>query len=614
MQRRTFLKQTSLASILSFFNPLAMAGTAAVHNLNTLNFTSINSSSLDEVILPKGYIYKVILAWGDKLFPYSPKFYYNQNTSAAQLLQAGENHDGMEFFSLDCLSKAILAINHEYNNYEYLFAPESEEHYLKPWSLEKIRKAQASIGVSIIEINKDNNWSINLNSKYNTKYHVNSPMKFSGLARGNINLSNFYDKNGNKSLGTIANCSKGKTPWGTYLTCEENFDGYFTTDYENFIPNDLQKRYGISKKGFSTNWHKFDERFDINNHPNEANCFGWIVEINPYDKNFTPIKHTALGRFKHENIVMHINENQPLIAYMGDDEQGEYIYKYVSNDNYIKSNYLKNNKLLMSGKLYAAKFNDDNTGHWIELIFNEAMKNNINNKYIKSQADILIYTRYAADLVGATTMDRPEWLAISSNKTIYAALTNNKNRGVKYPINGVNPRKNNQFGQIIRWKDSKSDNSFKWNIFLLAGSKADGGSQDKILFNSPDSLVFDKFDNLWIATDGDISNKDKFAQNGNNQLLCANPKTLEIKRFMAGPKGCEISGMCFDDEFKTLFVNIQHPGEVDQYDLPIKDKQSKNDFIARQPLYISKWPHDKNALSPRSATIAIFKENGEKLL
>jgi uncharacterized protein len=407
-----------------------------------------------------------------------------------------------------------------------------------------------------------------------------------------------------KCKGTFANCANGKTPWGTYLTCEENFQGCFTTDNINFKPNTMQQRYGVTRKGYNLYWHTFDKRFNINLNPNEVNCFGWVVEIDPADPNAIPIKHTALGRFKHENITIQAIEGKPLVAYMGDDEANEYIYKYVSKNIYIAAKGKQNSQLLTDGTLHVAKFNENKTGEWIPLTYDERFINNANNQYIHTQADIAVFTRYAADLVQATPMDRPEWLNIHPQTgDVYATLTNNKKRST---TNAANPRKNNLFGHIIRWHDDANNpNVFMWDIFLMAGSIKQGGSQDKFLFNSPDCLVFDKLGRLWFGTDGEINNQGEFEGHGHNQLFCVNPYNGEIKRFLVGPKGAEITGVCFDDDLTTLFVNIQHPGEPNSYTLPTKEGQSKEDFIARNPLYISQWPRQKDTKCPRSATIAI---------
>ncbi len=636
--RRSFLKATGLAGLIAFLNPTKLMDKQKNSSKNSddknkelLNFQSIQTDTTDEITLPQGFNYNVVCAWGDKLFPHSPNFSYGENTSDAQLLQIGENHDGMSFFHVEKHIKdvnlnanidhiGILAINHEYNNYEYLFSVGKNypgKDYLQEWTAEKVKKAQASLGVSIvgIEHNKTTNmWEVNLNSPYNKRYHLSSEMKFSGIAAGSKYLQNTYDKTGHKTKGTFANCANGKTPWGTYLTCEENFSGYFTTDNQEFIPNQIQKRYGVTKEGYKVNWHKFDERFDIAKNPNDFHSFGWVVEIDPYDKNFIPIKHTALGRFKHENIaIQQAQEGKPLIAYMGDDEQGEYIYKYISKNVYKEKDGKKNSLLLTEGTLFAAKFTANNQGEWIPLVYDERYINNPDNLYIKSQEDIQIFTRFAADLVSATDMDRPEWITINRiTKHAYVSLTNNTSRK---KINLANPRPQNKFGHIVRWKDdlehiSYGMHKFNWDIFLLAGNIEQGGSQDKILFNSPDCLAFDNQGRLWIATDGNISNTGEFANHGNNQLLCVDTDTHEIKRFMVGVKGCEISGICFDNNYQTLFLNIQHPGESDAYafSLPVSPGQSQNDFIARNPFYISSWPRNKKnttAKTPRSASIAV---------
>ncbi|MFM2343681.1 MAG: hypothetical protein RLZZ210_289 [Pseudomonadota bacterium] len=650
--RRLFLKQTGLASFFSFINPSFLFAddkldNALISKSKLLNFDSIPTDTSDEISLPKGFNYSVVCAWGDGLFPHSPKFAYGENTSDAQALQIGENHDGMSFFPLvgtkqilkqdkNTKHSGILAINHEYNNYEYLFSMNSNstntkfkgKNYLEDWTAEKVKKAQMSLGVSIVGIeyntniktkqNSNNNqhtWQVNVNSPYNKRYHLLTDMQFTGLAAGSRHLHNIYDdkkRRGHKTKGTFANCANGKTPWGTYLTCEENFSGYFTTDNQDYELSEIQKRYGVTKKGYDVNWHKFDDRFNIEKNPNEVNCFGWIVEIDPYNPQSIAKKHTALGRFKHENIAIKAIEGKQLVAYMGDDDKNEYIYKYISKGIYKEANGKKNSDLLTDGTLFVAKFSDEKYGEWIPLIYDERYLNNPKNLYIKSQVDIYIFTRYAADIVNPTDMDRPEWIAINPyTNYAYVSLTNNHSRK---KINLANPRKRNDFGHILRWQDdfehmTHAQHKFNWDIFLLAGNISQGGSQDKILFNSPDCITFDNKGRLWIATDGNISNANEFVGHGNNQLLCADTKTGEIKRFLVGVKGCEITGVCFDDVYKTLFLNIQHPGENFSYGLPTEIEQSKDDFTARNPLYISSWPRNskvgENAKTPRSATIAI---------
>ena len=339
-----------------------------------------------------------------------------------------------------------------------------------------------------------------------------------------------------------------------------------------------------------------DERFDVSKHPNEANRAGYVVEIDPFNPNSKPRKLTALGRFKHENAEVVIAANGHVVVYMGDDERGEFLYRYVSDAKYSLNG--DNSGLLENGKLYVAKFSDDLRGEWIELT--------PASTGMASQAEICIHTRQAASAVGATTMDRPEWVAVNPNKVeAYVALTNNKNRGIKpneggddASVNGPNPRAGNNYGQIVRWTPDNGDhtaNGFAWNIFALAGnplvhSDANAGSANinsGNLFNSPDGLRFDGNGFLWIQTDGNYSNKEDFDGMGNNQMLVGDTQTGAIERFLVGPNECEITGITWSTDRRTAFVGVQHPGEEGG----------------------SHWPDGGDSV-PRSAIIAVRRDDG----
>ena len=312
----------------------------------------------------------------------------------------------------------------------------------------------------------------------------------------------------------------------------------------------------------------FDERFDVSKNPNEPHRHGYIVEIDPSDPNSTPVKRTAMGRFKHENAATVLAPDGRVVAYMGDDERGEFLYKFVSSAKYQVGG--DTSSLLDDGQLYAAKFHADGTGDWIALT-PEATG--------MDATDILIYTRMAASAVGATTMDRPEWVAVNPIAAEgYCALTNNKNRGVKPNAggddtspNGPNPREANNYGQIVRWFPANDDHataSFRWDLYVMAGNPVVGEGAYKgssnvnpgNMFNSPDGMVFDSKGILWIQTDGDDDNEGEFEGQGNNQMLAGDPVTGEIQRFLTGPNGAEVTGLCWSTDLKTMFVGIQHPG------------------------------------------------------
>ncbi|MCF7362338.1 PhoX family phosphatase [Vibrio sp. A1-b2] len=574
LSRRGFLTGTAAVSAGAFLalNPVAKA-VAAKPTSSLLNFEPVPASTADTVVVPKGYKATPLISWGDPIFPNAPDFDPSgKQESAAQALQFGDNTDGMSLFPISD-DRAVLAINNEYTNYEYLF-----DHQGKNMTADDVLKAQAAVGNTIVEIvRKDGQWMIDRNGKRNRRITANTQMKMTGPAAGHELLKTAADPSGTMPKGTFNNCANGQTPWGTYLTCEENFNSFFGANTKGSVNAD-QKRYGISAKPSDYQWHKFDERFDVTKNPNEPNRHGWVVEIDPNDPNSTPLKRSALGRFKHENAALTINKDNHVVVYLGDDERGEHLYRFVSKNKYQKGDDAANRNLLEEGTLYVAQFDMEDKalkgqGRWLELTFG---KNGLTPENgFNSQAEVLIFARRAATQVGATTMDRPEWVAVHpNNEYVFCTLTNNKNRGKEgQPVGGPNPREKNNYGQIVRWMPVKGDHTaemFAWDLYLIAGNPTVNqgnlyaGSENinaNNMFNSPDGIGFDKAGRLWIQTDGNYSNKGEFAGQGNNQMLCGDPITGEIHRFLTGPVACEITGLTFSPDQKTMFIGVQHPGE-----------------------------------------------------
>jgi len=520
-----------------------------------LGFQAIPPSAEDKVIVPPGYRADVLYAWGDATGMAPVEFRWDaSNTAAEQALQAGMHHDGMELFTLSG-NRALLAVNHEYTD-EKLLHPQG----IQGWTAEQVRKSQAAHGVSVIEIEFTDRWRVVRPSKYARRITAATPMSVSGPAAGSALLG------GREALGTINNCAAGRTPWGTYLTCEENFNGYFV--HGGAIPPEM-RRYGITARGFGYRWHEFDPRFDAQANPLEPNRFGWVVEIDPYDPQSRPVKRTALGRIKHEGAMVTLAKDGRVAVYMGDDEQFEYIYKFVSSQPFDG----KRRDLLDSGALYVARFDGDGTGRWLPL---------------PSTPEGLVHARLAADAAGATKMDRPEWIAVHPrNGDVYVSLTNNSRRGRDgLPgADAANPRAPNVFGHIVRWTEAGGDaaaSEFRWSIFALGG-------EDKG-FGSPDGLWFDPGGTLWIQTDVSpgVLNRGPYAKLGNNQMLAADVTTGEIRRFLTGPNGCEITGATMTPDRRSLFINVQHPGEGTA----------------------SNWPDFRPGGRPRSATVVIRREDG----
>jgi len=574
LSRRGFLQGSAAAmGLFLAATPLAKAVAAATES-TLLDFKQIPASTADTFAVPEGYIAEPLISWGDPILPGAPAFDESGlQDAAAQAGQFGDNTDGMSFFPLGD-DHALIAVNNEYTNYEYLFAHQGKQ----ALTADEVKKAQAAHGASIFEIkrNAKGQWQVQPGAGLNRRITAYTPMELTGPAAGHALMQTSADNSGKMVLGTFNNCANGQTPWGTYLTCEENFNGYFGSSDANFSQDKHQKRYGLKNES-KYQWFTRDERFDLAKNPNEPHRFGWIVEIDPMDPTSTPKKRTALGRFKHENAAVTVDDNGHVVVYLGDDERGEHLYKFVSKNTYNPNDKAANHDLLEEGTLYVARFSAEDgalkgQGEWLELTHG---KNGLTKENgFADQAEVMIFAREAATQVGATTMDRPEWVAVHPNgKSVCCTLTNNKNRGKEgQPVGGPNPREKNNYGQIVRWWPRGGDHTatgFDWDLFLVAGNPTIGeglykGSSNvnaDNMFNSPDGLGFDADGRLWIQTDGNYSNEGEFAGMGNNQMLCADPATGEIRRFATGPIACEITGLTFAPDQRTLFVGVQHPGE-----------------------------------------------------
>jgi len=561
-----------------------------------LGFEQVPANGMDTVTVPSGYRWQVVARWGDLLWSKSLPFdQTTRGTGESQELAFGDNCDGMAMFAHQ--GRTILAVNNEYTNLKIAYANREGG---VPVNADDVRKGKAAHGISIVELDRGaRGWEIVVDSPYNRRITADTPMEITGPARGHDWMKTATDTTGTAARGTWNNCGNGRTPWGTYLTCEENFNGYFSSSDEDQVITDAWKRYGIGAKDWGYAWATADERFDISKNPNEQNRAGYVVEIDPLDPTSTPKKRTALGRFKHENAELVVTSDGYVVVYLGDDERGEFLYKFVSAEKYVEGG--GNRDLLENGQLFVAKFSDDNRGEWIALT--------PESTGMASQAEISIHTRQAASAVGATTMDRPEWIASNPrNAEVYCCLTNNKNRGKKpnaggdaTPVGGPNPREGNNYGQIVRWMPDNGNHlstDFAWDLYVLAGNptvhdNANAGSPNvdaDNMFNSPDGLAFDENGLLWIQTDGNYSNANGFAGQGNNQMLVGDPTSGEIRRFLVGPRECEITGITWSPDRRTVFVGVQHPGERGDSHFP-----------------------DGGSTAPRSSVVAVTRDDGGRV-
>ncbi len=659
MQRRRILQGGLGATALAFFGAPALTrmGEAVAQGFPPApSFLPIPAVSVDEVRVPQGYSAQVLYSWGDptgiKGHMPLPQFSGGVSTNSAedQAFQAGMDHDGMHYFPLDDDDKdedrhgrhghdrhkkrnaGLMCINYENIQPDFLLGTE-----LSP--ADRVLKMKNAHGMSVIEVREEQeNWKVVRPSKYARRITADTPMRISGPAAGHAMMQTSADPQGRRVLGMLNNCANGHTPWGTYLTCEENFNGYFQTATTPFVPSAHMGRYGISASagGFGPGWNAVDNRFDLAVEPNESNRFGWVVEVDPRDPDSKPVKHTALGRMKHENAALVLSKRGRVVVYMGDDERNEYIYKFVSDRRFDRDDHGhgRDSDLLERGTLYVAVFeagavagDKRGTGRWVPLVFGQNGLTPANG--FASQAEVLIKTRQAADRVGATMMDRPEWIAVHpESKEVYITLTNNNRRGTnppsannpdgttvagsaRPPVSEANPRMNNVYGHILRWREAGGDPaalSFEWDIYLLAGDPADPGAVGAAavtnvagfpnfdsplytIFSAPDGLAFDKRGWLWIQTDYGPSMAATSVQKnmGNCHMMVADIPTGKIGRFLTGPNGCEITGWTMTPDQKSLFVNIQHPGEAPNF---------------------STWPNHLPGVPARSSTIVITKDDG----
>ena len=582
----------------------AASGTAPL-----VGFKSVPISTKDGITVPEGYTSQALAAWGEPIGVAGnmPAFKFDAtNTAAEQEVQMGMHHDGIHYYALgqgEAGSKnGLLVMNHEYTDDGLLHSDG-----LKTWSAEKVKKAQAAHGVSVIEVRETGgNWEMVRPSRFARRITGNTPMTIAGPAAGHALMKTAADATGTRALGTLNNCGSGRTPWGTYLTCEENFIGYF--DGGDTISAE-QRRWGLTKNGWGYRWHEHDERFSAVKHPNEMHRFGWIVEIDPMDPTAAPIKRTAMGRAAHEGATVAVTKSGHAVVYSGEDARFEYIYKFVSQNKVKPATATQtaaqaNRNLLDDGILYVAKFNADGTGVWLPLV--QGIGKLTAASGFKDQGEVVIKTRQASDLLGATKMDRPEWIDIDKQGWVYCTLTNNSNRGVgtNAGVDAMNPRVNNTQGNIIRWKEDGDfdGDTFRWNHFVMAGdpslARADAkGSIKGDMFSCPDGLWTDSRGVLWIQTDMSTSamGKGDLVNMGNNMMLAADVTTGEIRRFLTGPAGCEITGATQTPDGKTMFINIQHPGES-------PSEKSDPDAVTK----ISSWPNNNR---PRSATVAIRRKD-----
>lgn len=652
MTRRAVLEAGVALAPLTAYSP-ALLSTGMLPALAKLSFQPITGSTADAVVLPANYVYDVVARWGDSLFSSTPDLQTAQlaqgilterGAAAKQSRQFGCNCDAIHYFPLDQKGqRGILCVNHEYADDSLLhaghpgFGRSAEFATRYP---ESVAVSKAAQGVSVIEVARvAGQWKMLRDSRFNRRITAETPIEIGGPARGASLLRTRDDPAGRRVLGTFANCAGGQTPWGTYLSAEENIQDYFGNlaglqRRKDVAAHwlDIHRRFRMWREASPYAWETADPRFDMAREPGEALRFGWIVEIDPRDPQRAPVKRTALGRFAHEGASPVVASNGRVAVYMGDDDKFEYVYKFVSADTFNAQEPRANRDLLDRGTLYVARFDASGRGQWLPLVFDERGALNAATGFL-NQAEVLIKARAAAHVLGATPMDRPEdveanpvsgriYIACTrnENRTAAAAMQDYAGRAVNTAPNPANPRGANPWGHIIEIHEANDDHTadnFSWEVFLLAGDPAGGKliadlssvqpgllhanttyyagysrTADLSPIGSPDNIGFDPAGNLWIVSDG------AQPQGGNNGCwVCptAGPDRGRLRQFMSAPVGAEVCGCRFTPDGETLFLSIQHPGEGGSITAPK-----------------SHWP-DGPGTQPRSAVIAVRKKDGGRI-
>lgn len=647
VSRRSVLKGSASLAAFSFLSGLGLSGCSSDSSDDTpvaggieLGFDSIAGTKIDAVSVPQGYTAQILAPWGTPLNNQANDWDPDgNNTSTDQLNAMGMNHDGMHFFPLEnSATEGLLCINHEYINCDHLH-PNGPTSPGDKRPAEEVRKEINAHGISVVHIKlEDDQWQVVKNSDYNRRFTAGTTMAVTGpVAESSLELlkTKYTTEKGDHKLarGTNNNCGNGHTPWGTYLTCEENWPDYFIN---HGTMDDKQERIGISDSVTRYSWETVDDRqeketgefsrFNITegNNPeedfrNEAHGFGYIVEIDPYDNKSIATKRTALGRFRHEDCSFgKLTEGQPVVFYSGHDGKFEYIYKFVSEalwnpaDANPVDRLTVGAKYMDKGTLYVAQFNEEGKGRWISLVESTSATSvgeTLGDK-IGTLAEILLNAPLAGDLVGATKMDRPEWTAVDPESgTVYVTLTNNDERAQG---NVANPRPDNKYGHIVRWNEGASATEFTWDFFLFGSDDSEdaqtnlSGLTASNEFGSPDGLAFDDRGILWVQTDGGE------VDSTNDQMLAIVPSRIsapqdgspavntdnqdELRRFFVGPNGCEVTGIAFSADHASLFVNLQHPGNW-------PPANGTTDATEETPAGFN--------VRPRSSTVVIRKVDGE---
>ncbi len=616
--RRDLLKGLlGVAAIGATLSPLAYDAARAeapASGDTRFPFPELTAAPDGTIHVAEGHEAHVLVRWGDPVLSGAPTFDPANQSAAAQAMQFGYNNDFVGFIpraGADPSSRGIMVVNHEYTSPEMMFpgiGPQRARNGFPGMTRERVDIEMAAHGGSVIEVAREQGrWRLIADSPVARRITATTPMVLSGPAAGDELLKTQDDPSGRFVLGTINNCAGGVTPWGTWLTCEENFNVYFLGKPDGHPRSSALKRYGVPAGLYA--WGRFHDRFDIEKIPNEPNRFGWVVEIDPLDPTSTPKKRTAMGRFKHEGAANVVNRDGRFVVYQGDDQKMDYVYRFVTERPYDPDNRDANRDLLDAGTLSVAVFHPNGSGEWRPLVFGQGPLTQANG--FANQAQVLIEARFASDALGATKMDRPEDVEVNpSTGKVYVMLTSNDTRK-EDETNAANPRAKNAFGHIVEIAPEGGDHSsdrFTWEILVKCGdpSIADVGATFSSAtsgygwFANPDNCAVDSQGRLWIATDGN-SAKDTGRTDGIWGVETEGAGRATAKRFFSVPIGAEMCGPFFTPDDTTLFVAVQHPGESGDGRLSSFDDPS------------TRWPDFKPGMPPRPSVVAISRIGGGRV-
>ena len=632
LDRREMMQGLAAAAVLSQLVPAraiaadaevvrpAAPGTAtpAGANGSAFDFPEIAAGVDETHHVARGYDADILIRWGDPVLPGAPAFDPERQSAAAQQSQFGYNNDFLGFLPIEGSSDhGLLVVNHEYTNEELMFPGVGRQDGGAGFSLmtpELVAVEMAAHGGTVIEVRREaGKWSIVSPSRYARRITAETEMRLSGPAAGHWRLQTAQDAAATRVKGMINNCAGAITPWGTWLTCEENFNGYFwdKAARESHPDAAALKRYGVPGEWFA--WGRWHDRFDIAKEPHEANRFGWVVEIDPFDPESVPVKRTALGRFKHEGAGNVVNRDGRLVIYQGDDERFEHVYRFVTARPVDPADHEANRDLLDHGTLSVARFLPDGTGRWLPLVHGEEPLTAANG--FADQGDVVVHARLAATLLGATRMDRPEDIDVDpATGKVYLALTNNPARKPD-DTDAANPRGPNPFGHIIEITPDGGDHAapgFRWEILVRCGDPAlaevgalyNPATTADGWFGAPDNLAIDSLGRLWVATDGNSQARTGRAD-GIWGIDTKGTMRGTSRHFYRAPIGAEVCGPCFTPDTETLFLAIQHPGET------VRDGANPRLSTYADPT--TRWPDFASDRPPRPAVVAITRTGGGRI-